>query len=228
LILFTKPAIPGRVKTRLIGRLSAEQAAALHLALLSDALARLGAGAYQRRVAWALDGGARAPQLPAGWHAVHQVGDDLGARLHAALADAGRSHRLVAAVGSDHPELAAWTVEEAFLRLEAGADGVLGPAADGGYYLVALRREALDPALFRGIAWSTPAVLPATLERARALGLRLEQLTLGHDLDDAEGLARLVRRLRAGEVRAPMPHTRALLARWDLVPATAAWPAEVA
>ena len=216
LLLFTKPARPGRVKTRLIGRLSAEQAAELHGAFLDDALGRLRQGAFERRIAWALDDEDSIPEVD-GWVGVRQAGVDLGARLHAALAAAARTHAFVAAIGSDHPELDVATVEEAFDRLRRGDDAVIGPAADGGYYLIALRREAVHADLFSDIAWSTDQVYEATRARARNRGLTVGTLRLGHDVDDAAGLERLAGRLEAGTVAAACPRTRALLVRWRLV-----------
>ncbi|NJL28917.1 MAG: DUF2064 domain-containing protein, partial [Thermoanaerobaculia bacterium] len=66
-------------------------------------------------------------------------------------------------MGSDHPELDAARVEEAFARLATGADVVLGPSEDGGYYLIALAPGAVVPELFTGVPWSTSGVLEATL-----------------------------------------------------------------
>lgn len=216
LILFTKPARPGRVKTRLIGALSAEQAAELHEAFLADVCARLLGGSFELRLAWALEPDQELPREPyAGAPAIDAVvqsGPDLGARLYQALADAGRAAELVAAVGSDHPELEPATVEEAFTHLEDGADVVLGPAVDGGYYLIALRREALAEELFSGIAWSTETVLAETLERCRRRYLRVELLAPGHDVDRPADLERLAARLRGGAGLCPRTH--ALLTAW--------------
>jgi len=65
-----------------------------------------------------------------------------------------------------------------------GADLVLGPATDGGYYLIGMREPV--PELFQGIPWSTPQVLKATLDRARELGLRVELLSPLMDVDTIE------------------------------------------
>lgn len=209
-LLFTKPGVPGRVKTRLIGELTAGEAAALHRALLADLLRNLSGGAFRLELRWALEEGEEAPAL--GYPAARQEGGDLGERLYRALAAAAGGGALVAAVGSDHPELTAARVEEAFAALEGGADVALGPAADGGYYLVAVRPEAACRDLFADIPWSTAAVLAATVRRAAAAGLTVHLLPPGRDVDTPEDLARLAARLPGGGVACPA--TERLLASW--------------
>lgn len=214
LLVFTKPARPGRVKTRLIGALSAEEAAELHEAFTLDLLDRLAGGRFDLRVAWALEPGEEPPAWSPPW--VRQEGADLGARMHAALAGAAAEGcAAVAAVGTDHPLLGRAEVEDAFARVEAGAGAVFGPAADGGYYLVALAAgAALRPEVFEGIAWSTPAVLEETLERCRRLGLAVDLLAEGSDVDTPEDLAALPGQLAAAP-RTAAPRTAALLARYN-------------
>jgi rSAM/selenodomain-associated transferase 1 len=214
LLVFTKPARPGRVKTRLIGPLTAEEAAELHRAFLDDLLGTLAGGPFEIRLAWALDPGEEPP--PCSLPGERQVGADLGARLHHSLAEAARRYPRVAAVGSDHPTLSRERVEEAFRRLEEGCDLALGPAEDGGYYLIAARAEALSPEIFRDVPWSTSEVLAATLSRLDALGLEPCLLPEEADVDTAEDLAALTARLAA--MKGACPHTRALLARWGRLP----------
>lgn len=210
LLLFTKPAQPGRVKTRLIGDLSAEQAAQLHAAFLADALERLAGGDFELGIAWALEDGEALPSGPG--PGLRQNGATLGERLYDVLRRQAESHAGVAAAGSDHPSLARALVEEAFTRLEAAADVVLGPAEDGGYYLIALRAAAVRAELFSGIPWSTAEVLAATLDRCRRLGLRTELLPPGADVDTPADLRRLAARLAADASGSPRTH--ALLAAW--------------
>ncbi|HYH47031.1 MAG TPA: DUF2064 domain-containing protein, partial [Thermoanaerobaculia bacterium] len=153
LLLFTKPARPGRVKTRLIGDLTPLQAADLHGAFLEDLLERLQGGSFDLRIAWALDDGDELPGGPV--PGLRQEGAGLGERLFGALSGAAREvaletgHRgAVMALGSDHPTLPLELVHHAFERVEAGAEVVLGPAEDGGYYLIALGAGAVAPRLF--------------------------------------------------------------------------------
>ena len=73
---------------------------------------------------------------------------------------------------------------------------MLGPTADGGYYLLALRSKRIDAALFAGVAWSTGRVLEQTLERCRKLGLRRSMLETGRDIDRPADLEWLIENLR--------------------------------
>jgi rSAM/selenodomain-associated transferase 1 len=205
LLVFTKPPVPGRVKTRLIGHLSAGSAALLHQALLGDLLDALAGGRFSVRVAVALE---PRETLPAVRHPVvkeveRQHGADLGERMCNALSNAGRTHDLVAVVGSDLPGLDARRVDEAFDRLERGADVVLGPTADGGYYLLALHAGRVEPGLFAGVSWSTGRVLEQTLERCARLGLRRAMLDPGRDIDRPADLEWLIEALRSKRVESP-------------------------
>lgn len=211
LLLFTKPARAGRVKTRLIDDLTPAEAAELHAAFVDDLLDRLRGGDFELRLAWALDADEPVPEGPV--PGVRQRGDDLGERLYLALSE---SPGAVAALGSDHPTLPLGLVHRAFERVEAGADVVLGPAEDGGYYLIAVDGGAVPRRLFAGIDWSTERVLPQTLERCRELGLRVELLPMASDVDTPEDLRRLAARLAVDDLGCP--RTRALLAAWGRLP----------
>jgi glycosyltransferase A (GT-A) superfamily protein (DUF2064 family) len=115
----------------------------------------------------------------------------------------------VVVLGADAPHVALRAIGAAARALARGADVALGPAADGGYWLIGVRQPCR--ALFDDVAWSTPGVLAATRRRVRALGLRCVEVAPGWDVDDSPDLARLARlvRRRPGE----FPHTRAALAR---------------
>lgn len=216
LLLFTKPARAGRVKTRLVGpELSPERAAALHEAFLGDLCGRLAhAPGFELRLAWALDDGEPMPRsrVPG----VVQRGEDLGARLFRALSDAVAEHSLVGALGSDHPEISVARVEEAFAALRGGADVAIGPAHDGGYYLIALRREAMAPRLFAEVPWSTGEVLATTLARCDELGLSVALLPPEGDVDTPADLTRLAGALADGSAPS-CPRTSALLESWGLL-----------
>lgn len=206
------------MKTRLIGdltpSLTASDAAALHAAFLGDLLDRLRSGDFELVLAWALEPGDGVPAGFPGLPAVRQEGDDLGERLYRALAGAGREAESVMAVGSDHPTLPLEVVHRAFALVEdgpgeRGADVALGPAEDGGYYLIALRAGAVARRLFQDIDWSTERVLTQTLERCRELGLQVELLPLASDVDTPDDLRRLANRMAGDDLGCP--RTRELL-----------------
>ena len=108
-------------------------------------------------------------------------------------------------IGSDLPTLPSSHLSAAFEALEAGADLVLGPADDGGYYLIGMSRPT--PAVFEGIAWGSARVLQATRAAAAAPGLRVHEIAPWYDVDTAEDLARVA------SGREPAPHTRRWLAQ---------------
>ena len=110
-------------------------------------------------------------------------------------------------IGTDSPTLPAAIVRRGFARL-ARADCVLGPATDGGYYLIGAR-EPLPRSLFASMPWSSGTVGAETLRRARDAGLRVALLPTWYDVDDEAGLARLA----ADRALSRAPHTRAALLR---------------
>lgn len=194
LALFARPPVAGRVKTRLSPALPPRLACDLYAALLGDALEALGAArAAERFVYWSEDAPEAATvALPPGVAARRQAGGDLGSRLAAAFAELlPAPGDRAAIVGADCPELRAAHLERAIEALGAH-DAALGPAADGGYWIVALARPA--PALFAGVAWGTDRVLAQTLERARAAGRRVALLETLADLDTPADLARCAAR----------------------------------
>ncbi|HKQ20038.1 MAG TPA: TIGR04282 family arsenosugar biosynthesis glycosyltransferase, partial [Candidatus Eisenbacteria bacterium] len=170
-----------------------EEAAEVARASLEDTLRR-----FPSRVeaAWTLflDGETdRALQVNAAAANVRvlpQGSGDLGERLARAFArlrDEG-SERVVA-VGSDSPTLDPALIGGGIAAL-GHADVVLGPAEDGGYYLIGVSATVDVVALFRAIPWSTPSVARVTAERAVALGLTVVRLPEWYDLDDAAALRR--------------------------------------
>ena len=184
---------PGKVKTRLCPPLDPEQAAEFYECVLRDVLAELARSErWDTWVAHAERSRDYFLQLPE--HDVAllpQRGASLGARMHAVFTDLCHAgYRHVVLVGSDVPTLKAASVEQACEVLEADrSDLVLGPADDGGYYLIGLNRP--EDRLFNGIAWSTASVLEHTLARARQIGLRVRRVAGTYDIDTASDLQRL-------------------------------------
>jgi rSAM/selenodomain-associated transferase 1 len=116
-----------------------------------------------------------------GWNLAPQGEGDLGTRLARAVADSGVSAaRPVVVIGCDCPQLAVTDLVEAAWELEE-KDVVLGPATDGGYWLIGLRRPA--PELFRGISWGTDRVLTESLAAAATAGFSVGRLRELRDVD---------------------------------------------
>ncbi len=198
---------PGRVKTRLARVLGDRAACELHHAFVLDLAARLRTLPYPLTWAyWPPD--APFPSLVPGFECRPQHGRDLGERLRSAI-DAAYAARPapVLALGTDCPHLPLEAVGEAAGALGGGAEVVLGPAEDGGYYLLGVRRPI--PELLFDIAWGTPVVLEQTLARAASLGLCPHLLPPSFDIDRPEDLDALRAILSRGGIE--LPHTAAAL-----------------
>ena len=190
LAVFARWPEPGRVKTRLSPALPAALACDLYRALLADALAAAAAcPADARSLHWAeAPAGRAAGATPAGFEARDQRGADLGERLGHATGELLRVRGARAVIiGADCPDLDATRIAAGFTALER-AELVLGPAHDGGYYLIGLTRPV--PTLFRGLDWGTSRVLAQPRERARTLDLSMTELEPLGDLDTPADLAR--------------------------------------
>ena len=182
LVVFMKAPRPGAVKTRLAEALGADAACAAYRRLVEALVANLAPLPKAELCFTPVDAAAQIkPWLRPGWTACPQVGGDLGERLHAAFHEHFETDALhVVIIGSDCPDVTARDIEDAWLALE-GHDVVLGPALDGGYWLIGLR--APQPALFAGIPWSTDRVFGETICRAREAGLRVAILRELADVD---------------------------------------------
>jgi rSAM/selenodomain-associated transferase 1 len=218
LAIVAKYPSPGAVKTRLAATLGAAESAGLYRAFLRDLATRFSSAARRDgyTLVWAHAPGPRDLREVVGatGRLLVQRGDDFAERLYHVCADLGAAgYRRVVVVSSDSPHLPAAWVRRAFAVLDQ-RDVALGPAEDGGYYLVAVQAAPAPPDLFRGIRMSTPHVLAETLRRADDLRLGVELLPATFDVDEAADLIRLARALeRPGPLAAPSPHTHAALRR---------------
>ncbi len=188
LLLFTRYPEAGRVKTRLIPALGAAGAAELQRAMTERTLARVGGRGRPWNLEVRYDGGDEARMriwLGPGVRCVPQGAGELGERLRRSFEDGfARGCAAVVAVGSDCPELGAGDVAAACDALES-SDAVFGPAVDGGYFLVGLRRGAWPAAaaLFEEIPWGGAAVLAASEGAAARVGCVTARLRTLADVD---------------------------------------------
>lgn len=231
--VMAKAPVAGGSKTRLVPPMTGAQAASLAGAFLADITANIAAAAclapVDPWVAFAPAGGegAFAPYACPGTSFV--LADGAGGfapgvaalgqcLLHATRALLGRGYGAVCLVNSDSPTLPTAILAQAALILLGDSDQVvIGPAEDGGYYLIGMTRP--HPALFRDIRWSTGAVAAETRTRADAAGLRLAELEPWYDVDDPASLDRLAASLtRPADPRAyAAPATAALLVTLGLI-----------
>jgi len=212
LVILTKAPQPGQSKTRLVPPLSYAEAADLARALLLDQLQNL-----------AIFGGARlfiafTPENAAGFFegfiaqgftCFAQRGQSLGERMRHAFEHLFASgFENIILIGSDLPALPLRFFHQAYACLEkSAADVVLGPSADGGYYLVGMNR--MIATIFDGIDWSGDDVLARTIHKVEDRGLKHELLPEWYDIDTAKDLERLQSERTCFEVS--MKNTFALL-----------------
>jgi rSAM/selenodomain-associated transferase 1 len=181
--LFAKRPDPGRVKTRLAAQASPEWAARVADAFLRDTVERLSHSADRRVLVFAPDDARSCFAGLAGesFALMPQADGDLGRRLAVFLGgELAAGARAVVVVGTDSPTLPPALVEQAFTELER-ADVVLGPATDGGYYLLGCAGRL--PPVFDGIAWGGRRVLAETVARLAEPGWRLAVLPPWYDVD---------------------------------------------
>jgi uncharacterized protein len=202
--VMAKASRPGRTKTRLVPPLTFEEAASLNTVFLKDAFENIAAAARQAPIrAFAAYGpigeeaffqgvAAQRPGLIAA--VFPNFGDCLFAGIEG-MFEAGCSSACV--LNSDTPDLPTDYLLRCAGELEGGRDRVvIGPADDGGYYILGISRP--HRRLFADIEWSTPRVLGQTLARAAELGLEVVTLPMWSDIDDAASLGRFVVSMEAG------------------------------
>jgi uncharacterized protein len=199
LVIFAKAPIPGEVKTRLCPPLTPDEAATLHGSFVLDMLERtkLAVAKFQLPIHRYL---ACAPSSELvffkimeerqGVRLLDQVGADLGQRMHHTCASLfAKGYERVLLVGTDVPTLPLSVYQDA-LTLLGKSDVVLGPALDGGYYLIGLKKPAEN--IFAGVPWSTDQVLAVTQQNAKTLGLSISLTTAWRDVDTIVDLHSLI------------------------------------
>lgn len=225
----TKAPRAGTVKTRLVPVLTPGEAAALNICFLRDTTANIA----QVGRCIDIDGivvytpvGAEAVfenLLPPSFRLLVQRGESFGERLlHAAEDLLAVGYPSLCLINSDSPTLpSAHLAHAADVLARPGDRVIIGPADDGGYYLIGLKRA--HRRLFADIEWSTARVFSQTLERARELRLEIHLLPKWYDVDDDDGLARLRKELFVHQPERmssdrfagyAASHTRAYLAQW--------------
>lgn len=221
-----KAPLVGAVKTRLVPPLTSTEAAELSACFLSDTMNNISTvGTLRSTEGLIVYTPASARNvfdelIPPDFQLLAQRGETLGERLLNATRDLlARGYESICLINSDSPTLPTKLLSSAVSALEPAGDRVvLGPAEDGGYYLIGLKRPHEN--LFDRIAWSTSDVLAHTVERAKQLSLDVVMLPAWYDIDDAAALERLCDELfrppstsNNGHTAYPATFTREYLAR---------------
>ncbi|HUH64893.1 MAG TPA: TIGR04283 family arsenosugar biosynthesis glycosyltransferase, partial [Syntrophales bacterium] len=194
LVMFVRFPEPGGVKSRLAAKLGGEEASNLYRSFVEDLLERLSGGPYRFRIAFHPADRERELRKMLGgeFSCFAQEGEDLGERMkNSFLRCYEEGARCVALIGSDIPDLPKETIDEAFCVL-GKKDAVIGPAEDGGYYLIGFRQESFNSDVFGGISWGTDAVFRETVETLEGAGAHVHVLTLRRDIDRPEDIAALI------------------------------------
>ncbi len=201
ILVLTKAPAPGRVKTRLCPPCTPQEAADLAAAALTDTLAAV--VATPAASATVVLQGEPGPWLPERPSVIPQRGRGLDERLEACFEDAGTPALVI---GSDTPQVTPELLSLALSTLNGhGVDAVLGPAEDGGYWALGLRRSV--PHAVTGVPMSHPMTLGAQRARLRALGLSVAELPMLRDVDtieDARAVASAIPRSRFAATFASM------------------------
>ena len=195
LIVFTREPAAGTTKTRMMPYYESGQCADLHLSFIKDIHRELRNADADIIVSYT---GGEPVKLRSVFGEkkvfIEQRGEDLGHRMYHALEDVfAMGYEKAVLIGTDIPELRAESINAAFAKLD-GEDIVLGPTADGGYYLIgmkALHREAFDVKHY-----GESSVLEDTVKSIEKSGLRIVYVDTYHDMDNREDLAGYLRRMR--------------------------------
>lgn len=194
LIVFTRYPEPGQTKTRLIPALGIEGAAKLHRQMTEKAIATVDKLQELRPISTEIKFTGTTLSQMQDWLGCHlcynpQVGGNLGERMSEAFQSAfNRKYRSVVMIGSDCPAITSHILSQAFQLLQQFYI-VLGPATDGGYYLIGLSR--FIPEIFEGVNWGTELVWKQTISICHHLNIAVANLTILTDIDRPEDLEKL-------------------------------------
>ena len=199
ILLFIKAPVKGRVKSRLAKAVGDEAALELYRRFILDIIATLKeTGAPFRVFFFPAASSSEVSGLLGGLDARPQQGNDLGKRMEDAFRvvfSEGRRRAIL--IGSDIPDLPASIITDAYRALEK-QNAVIGPARDGGYYLIGFNKSSFHPSIFRGIAWGTNSVFDETMKALQEAALTVWRAPVWGDVDTLDDLRDLVARSKNG------------------------------
>ena len=190
LLFFIKNPEKGKVKTRLASVIGDEMAVRLYRRFLFEMLSTLNRGTFLFYLCFYPGDSLNDLKDWLGDHYLYapQRGENLGERMKNGFTEAfSMNFKRVVLIGSDIPDLPLEFIEEAFTALR-NHDTVIGPAVDGGYYLIGFRCDAFSPKVFEGIPWSTKTVFENTMKVLEKERLTVHTLQLLRDIDTIEDL----------------------------------------
>lgn len=189
LILFTKTPIICRVKTRMWPNLSHRECLYLHRKLIKTILDQFKSRHDLKLVIYTTYNFSAYSNFPCNIKVKKQIGYDLGDRMYYAIQNELKHAQRVVLIGTDCLDLTTSYIYNAFERLKSQRDIVIGPADDGGYTLIGVKKN--KPSLFRNIIWGSPTVLNATINIANKHGYQCSLLNQVFDIDRYSDLKRL-------------------------------------
>jgi len=193
LLFFIKSPEKGKVKSRLAAVIGDEPAQKLYKEFATQMLSTLQKGDFPFHVCFYPKDALKALKdwLGDQHHYIPQKGKDLGERMRNGFIEAFElGFKRVVLIGSDIPDLPLELIEEAFTSLRE-KDAVIGPAYDGGYYLIGFKGKSFSPKAFEEMAWGTKTVFEETITVLRKLNLRVHTLSEWRDIDTIEDLSHL-------------------------------------
>lgn len=186
IIIFVKNPVPGKVKTRLAAAIGNNRALQVYLELTAHTLKAVENVLADKYIYFSEEIDDSIAYNALAFRKAVQSGIDLGEKMKNAFSDVLNSvHQKVIVIGTDCPGISPEILQRAFNQL-TNTDIVIGPASDGGYYLLGMK--ALHPQLFDNIEWSTSAVLQATIDRCIQTNLRYQLLEELSDIDEEKDL----------------------------------------
>jgi rSAM/selenodomain-associated transferase 1 len=198
IMLFVKLPEKGRVKSRLARHVGEDAALSLYENMVLDAIDMLKRGRFPFRICYTPpDARDQVTEwLGREYYYLPQTGDDLGDRMDEAFADvfSGDVEEALL-IGSDIPGLTTGIIEEAFASL-ARNDAVIGPADDGGYYLIGFRKNTFTPGIFHDMVWSTSTVFRFTMDKLHDASRKVHILSELTDVDTVEDLKTLLSQVK--------------------------------
>lgn len=200
ILLFIKAPVMGQVKSRLAAVIGKKAALELYKSFILDIVDTIKKTGHPFKICfYPPDAGAAVTSwLGRRWQFMPQQGNDLGQRMENAFTRCfSEGFERAVLIGSDLPDLTPSVLHEAITSL-AENDVVIGPASDGGYYLIGFNKRTFMPRLFHGIPWSTETVFQETMAILRDSALTVHRAPQWNDVDTAEDLKALLKRNKDG------------------------------